>query len=88
MSLPMLIEFSMYVPNEDIARRVVEIVSPEGFTPDIYWDEKSETWSVYCGKQMLATYEGIIACQKELNDMLKSLDVRCDGWGTHGNGGD
>ena len=76
----------MYVPSEDAAQRVAEIVSPEGFTPDIYWDKESETWSVYCGKRMLATYEGILKSQNELNDLLKPLNVRCDGWGTAGNG--
>jgi len=34
---------------------------------------------------MLATYEGVIVVQSELNKILQPYGGHCDGWGTFGN---
>jgi hypothetical protein len=85
MSLPMVIDFSVEVPDERTARRVAEVVAAHGFDPSISEDDDSDSWSVYCSKSMLATYEGVVAVQVELNELLSPHGGICDGWGTFGN---
>ena len=85
MSRPMVIEFSVEVPDERTARRVAEVVAAHGFDPSISEDDDSHSWSVYCSKSMLATYEGVVAVQVELNELLSPHGGICDGWGTFGN---
>ncbi len=85
MSLPMVIDFSVEVPDETSARRVAEIVAAHGFDPSISDHDDSDSWSVYCSKSMLATYEGVVAVQLELNELSSPHGGTCDGWGTFGN---
>ena len=85
MSRPMVIDFSVEVPDERTARRVAELVAARGFDPSISQDDDSDSWSVYCSKSMLATYEGVVAVQAELNELLTLHGGVCDGWGTFGN---
>ena len=85
MSQPMVIEFSVDVPNEHAARRVAEVVAARGFEPSIFHSDEDHSWSVYCAKEMLATYEGVIEVQSELNKLLQPYGGDCDGWGTFGN---
>jgi hypothetical protein len=85
MSRPMVIDFSIDVPDERIAHRVVELVAPHGFNGSVSYDEDDKAWSVYCGRSMLATYEGVVTVQGRLNELLVPLGATCDGWGTIGN---
>lgn len=85
MSRPMVIDFSVEVPDERTARRVAEVVAAHGFDPSISEDDDSGSWSVSCSKSMLATYEGVVAVQVELNELLSPHGGICDGWGSFGN---
>lgn len=85
MSRPMVIEFSVDVPDERAARRVAEVVAPVGFYPSIFRHDETDSWSVYCAKEMLATYEAVVDVQSELNRLLQPHGGQCDGWGTFGN---
>lgn len=85
MSRPMVIEFSVDAPDERAARRVSEVVASAGFDPSILHDDETESWSVYCAKELLATYETVIGVQSELNRLLPPHGGHCDGWGTFGN---
>jgi hypothetical protein len=85
MSAPMVIDFSVKVPDERTARRVAELVEAHGFDPSISEDDDSGAWSVHCSKSMLATYEGVVAVQLGLKELLSSFGGICDGWGTFGN---
>jgi hypothetical protein len=85
MSRPMVIEFSVDVPDERAARRVAEVVAPAGFDPSLFHDDETDSWSVYCAKEMLATHENVIDVQSELNRLLQPHGGHCDGWGTFGN---
>jgi len=46
---------------------------------------KLRNWSLRCGKSMLATYDGVLSVQAQLNKLLVPLGGNCDGWGTFGN---
>jgi hypothetical protein len=83
MSSPMVIDFAVEVPDERTARRVAEVVAAHGFDPSI--SEDDDSWSVYCSKSMLATYEGVVAVQVELNELVSAYGGVCDGWGSFGN---
>jgi hypothetical protein len=85
MSRPMVIDFSVEVPDELTARRAAEVVAAHGFDPSISEDDDSHSWSVHCSKSMLATYEGVVAVQVELNELLSPHGGICEGWGTFGN---
>jgi hypothetical protein len=85
MSQPMTIDFSIEAPDERSARRIAELVATRGFDPSISEDEDAETWSVYCSKSMLATYDGVVSVQSELNELVEPHGGCCDGWGTFGN---
>lgn len=81
-SLPMIIDFSVEVPDEGTARRVAEVVAAHRFGPSISEDDTSHSWSVYCSKSML---EGVVAVKAELNELLSPPGGVCEGWGTLGN---
>ena len=85
MSRPMVIDFSVKVPDERTARRVAEVVATNGFDPSISEDDDTGSWSVHCSKSMLATYEVVVAVQVELNELLSPYGGICAGWGTFGN---
>lgn len=85
MSRPMTIDFSVEAPDERTARVIAELVSTQGFDPSISDNGGSGSWSVYCSKTMLATYEGVVAVQAQLNELSQPHGGNCDGWGTFGN---
>jgi hypothetical protein len=85
MSRPMVIDFSVEVPDQPVAHRVAELIASLGFDPDVLFDEDRKSWSVYCRKSMLATYDGVVSVQTQLNELLGPLGANCDGWGTLGN---
>lgn len=85
MSRPMAIEFSINAPDQSISRRVAELVAAHGYEPKIYFDDESDIWSVYCSRLMLATYEGVVSAQDELNELISRFGANCDGWGMPGN---
>ena len=84
---PMIIDFTVFAPNERAARSIAELVETQGFDPSISDDENGSAWSVYCSVSMLATYEGVVEVQAHLNELLKPHGGYCDGWATFGNGG-
>ncbi|HTC14899.1 MAG TPA: ribonuclease E inhibitor RraB [Steroidobacteraceae bacterium] len=85
MSRPMVIDYSVRVADEHSARRVAQVVEAKGFDPSISQDDGRDSWSVYCSKSMLATYDGVVSVQAELNALLKPYGGHCDGWASFGN---
>jgi len=67
----MVMEFSVAVPDERAARAVAETVAAAGFDPSISHDDETDSWSVCCAKEMLATYEAVIDAQAELNRLMQ-----------------
>ena len=85
MSRPMIIDFSITVPDEEAAHGVSDLVAAHGFDPSIYCDDDNGSWSVFCAKSMLATYDGVVDVQAQLNVLVESHGGACDGWATFGN---
>ena len=87
MSSPMVIEFSIEAADERSARNIAELVEAQGYDPSISDNEGRGSWSVYCARSMLATYEGVVAVQAELTALVTAHGGHCDGWATFGNEG-
>jgi len=87
MSSPMVIEFSIEAADERSARNIAELVEAQGYDPSISDNEGRGSWSVYCARSMLATYEGVVAVQAELTALVAVHGGHCDGWATFGNEG-
>ena len=85
MDEPMKNEFSIDVPDKTAGIAVAERAATLGYEPNLYFDDESARWSVYCGKHMIATYENVVHGQLELNEIAVEHDSRCDGWVTSGN---
>jgi len=85
MSQPMVIEFTVDAPDEAVASAVTERVSTRGYIASIYRDDEDGSITVCCAKSMLATYNGVVDAQAEINALCTSLGAHCDGWGTWGN---
>jgi Regulator of ribonuclease activity B len=85
MSRPMIIDFTIQAPDEHAARHIAGLVSAIGFDPSISDNEGRNSWSVYCSISMLATYDGVVAAQSQLNEVSRPHGGSCDGWGTFGN---
>ena len=87
MSSPMVIDFSVRVPDEAAARRLAVLVESLGFDPSIYQDPDNGSWSLNCSKSMLATHAGVVAAQIQLNEVAQPHGGSCQGWGSFGNSG-
>jgi hypothetical protein len=85
MSKPMRIEFSIDVPDIERARSLSERIAAHGYEPDIFVNDEDGAVSIYCARTMLATHEGVVAAQAELNVLCVSFAAVCDGWITAGN---
>ena len=84
MTLPMLIEFTIAVPTEAAARNLSERIALKGYFARLFVDDDGDV-SIYCGRSMIATYEGVVEAQSELNQICQPYGAECDGWITAGN---
>ncbi len=84
-SKTMDIDFAVEVPDRDAGQVVAERASLLGYRGKVARDSEDGAWTCYCTKSMLATYEGVVAAQGELEAISAPLGGHCDGWGTFGN---
>jgi hypothetical protein len=85
MSKPMRIDFTIDVPDGERARSLAERIAALGYEPSVFVDDESGAISLYCARVMLATHEGVVAAQAELNSLCIPFGAECDGWLTAGN---
>jgi len=85
LSKPLSVDFAVDVPDGDTARTVATAVSPLGFQPDCYYDAESNSWSCYCTKTIIPTYDLVVAIQRQLDDVSRPFGGKSDGWGSFGN---
>jgi hypothetical protein len=85
LSRPFPIDFAVWVPDAGSANRAAAIVAELGYATDIDIDASTGAGSLYCTRNMLATYENVVQAQTELNTALAACGLECDGWGSFGN---
>ncbi len=85
MSKPMDIDFAVDVPSKRSGEEVQRLAAQRGFRPTLRFDETDQRWTCYCAKRMVPIYEGVIAAQKELDELSAAFGGYSDGWGTLGN---
>ncbi len=88
MSRPMDIDFFVAVPDQQAGDSVARLASGRGYRTQVVHDEEDDAWDCYCTKTMFATYDGVVEVQRELDELSRPFDGRCDGWGTPGNAAD
>ena len=84
LSKAMRIEFFVRVSDRSSASLVASRIGALGYGIDIEFDDAAGCGSVYCSREMLATYEGVVGAQTEINAALSRDGLECDGWGTFG----
>jgi len=85
MSKPMVIDFSVAVPDEISGNHVASAARSAGYDSHVLQDKDSGEWTCYCTKSMIATYESVVSIQEELNEISRPFAGYTDGWGTFGN---
>ena len=88
MSRPMTIDFVISTGDMAKARSIAQLVTEHGYRSDLHPDDEAGSIEVYCTRRMVATYEGVVACQAELTRLCEPFGVVCDSWGTYGNEGE
>jgi regulator of RNase E activity RraB len=87
MSKPMPIDFHIAIPNENAGIAIAARAEKLGYSTKIWRDSDDGEWTCDCTKIMLATYEGVISSQSELDELAAPIGGVADGWGTFGNEG-
>ena len=85
MTRPMEIDFQISVDDEAPAAAITAAAQKIGYRTTIYRHEASDPWTCECTKIMMATYDGAIAVQAELDALSEPYGGFSDGWGTLGN---
>jgi regulator of RNase E activity RraB len=87
MSKPMSIDYQLAMPDAKSSEAVAKLARELGYHVAIYDSpECSLPLTCQCSTRMLATYDGVLAVQAELNALSKPFGGFVDGWGTFGNG--
>ena len=85
LSKPMTVDFAIAVPDEASGHAVAGVASAAGYETSLsfYGDEGS--WTCYCTKVMIASYDNLIREQVRLQQLAEPHGGYADGWGTAGN---
>jgi regulator of RNase E activity RraB len=92
MSRPMDVEFQIAAADETAAKKVADAAAKLGYRTSIYFDDGdvdeehvADPWTCECTKNMVLTYDAVIAAQLELDAIARPISAYSDGWGTFGN---
>lgn len=80
------IDFYFYVDREELLHTVCKLLLSAGYMTRSFRDvdtrDRSKQLSVYAEKTIEPTYENVLRGQKEVNAIIGSFGLKCDGWGT------
>lgn len=95
MSKPMEVDFHVAAPTEEVAEKIAEAAEKLGYETFIDFDDGSddedldeeitEPWTCTCQKNLILTYDSVMAAQSELDAIARPIGGYADGWGTMGN---
>lgn len=96
MSQPLLLEFSVAVPDEPSANKTLKRMIKAGYDSHIEYDEGEPnddgdidpedeefgpSWTVFANVRMIPDYKEIIRIQSHLDALAHPFGGRSDGWG-------
>ncbi len=95
MTQPLLIEFTVAIPDEPSAKKLVTAMTKAGYAPELEYDEGEPdfdpetddldefgpSWTVYTTVHMIPEYNQIIRIQAELDQIAQPFGGKSDGWG-------
>ena len=87
----MEIDFAVAVPDEAVGNAVANQARARGYTVKVVFDPGEDpeddppSWTCYCYRTMIPSYDAVIAVQAELDTLSRPLGGYCDGWGSFGN---
>jgi len=84
LSQPMQVDFPVVFDSLEATPGFVELARGRGYDVEI-GELEDDKVDVFCVRTMLLTYDAVVACQNELNELSKPFGGYCDGWGTFGN---
>src|SRR5512133_2278985 len=73
MSKPMEIDFMLAAPDEAAARAIARAAEQHGYGVHVSRDSEAGDWTCYCTRTMLATYDGLIRTQEQLDALSRRL---------------
>ncbi len=85
MSRVMEIDFHIAIPDKRAGEQIAVDAISMGYSTKIWQDEEDGEWTLECSKAMHATYDGVVNCQNELEEIARPFNGYTDGWGTFGN---
>jgi len=90
MSQPMIVDFAVAAQDRESAESIAKMAASIGYMTDVVYDEGEDqdraSWTCYCSKSMILTYQTVVEAQRELEDLSRPFNGYSDGWGTLGNG--
>jgi hypothetical protein len=81
----MAVEFTVEIPSRADAQAVAAFAQKAGYRTAIDLDEEDGVWTCYCARDMIVTYEAVVAAQQELGRPSEPHGGHCVGWGSFGN---
>jgi regulator of RNase E activity RraB len=84
MTKPMVIDFHVAAPDQAAAEAIAEAAGQRGYQTKVYRHDDG-AWTCECSKEMIATHEGVVSAQGELDVLSQPHGGDSDGWGTFGN---
>lgn len=81
---PMEIDFFVAVLDWRIGEEVARLAWLAGYRTKVVHDEEDDAWTCYCTRVMMPTYDGVVAEQRELDELSLPFGGYSDGWGTSG----
>jgi regulator of RNase E activity RraB len=81
LSKPHPIEFFLYLPNEDAARRVAEKVAALGFAVGVEVTATGDQWLVQARKTMVPDEAELVRLHQVFDDLVAPENGEYDGWG-------
>lgn len=86
LSMPMVINFHVAVPNEAQAMAMADEARRLGYHARIYASPECPLpWTCECSTRMVASSANVIATQAELAQLASRFGGYPDGWGSFGN---
>lgn len=82
---PMHIDFTISVPSLAAGHAVARAAQELGYRTSVEHDEEGATWTCYCSRHMVASYDAVVLAQEELSRVSGPHGGHCDGWGSFGN---